>query len=548
MKKEEEHCFICTEPIAWVAFGPCNHKVCHTCCLRLRALYKKKDCAYCKTEMEQVVISSKTDKVFEDFKLNQMKKDVKLNIFFDSATSYNQAMELLRFTCPDPNCDVICGGGWPDLKNHVKKAHKKIMCDVCTAFKKAFTHEHVLYDKDTLAIHNSVGDKDDPSFKGHPSCEFCQTLFYGIDELYDHCNKQHEQCFLCQRNGVRHQYYPDYTWLEKHFHQDHFPCTKPECLEKKFVVFDSEMDLQGHQLEEHADAKQKARGIQVAVNFDYARRQPESRSRRPESRSGSQGSLRLAHFVDGSIGDDRGLSGSLEGLNRGSSHNDSSRAGRQEKNSRGNAEPRANHQEGVRGQRNQRSRTNTRSNDELEAPIQSRMHRAPVGFGQLSEPVVVQPVPVVPAEPTPAEMMALQPSSAPTPSSKPILNGDPDLVRAIEKLLGGQDKIIKFKDLTRDFKSNNIDAFNMLQAFSSLALVDKPLKAQKSTIDELGRVWHRMAESVPEDKSAVVNVVPKKKKKGLSLAEFEALNRATPRREAMIKAWNNFKAMVIVLM
>lgn len=72
------------------------------------------------------------------------------------------------------------------------------------------------------------------------------TYFYSNDELYEHCNKDHEQCFLCQQNGVRHQYYHNYQRLENHFESDHIMCQNPVCLEKKFVVFDTDIDFQAH--------------------------------------------------------------------------------------------------------------------------------------------------------------------------------------------------------------------------------------------------------------------------------------------------------------
>jgi hypothetical protein len=47
-EEEEELCFICTEPVATFAVAECNHRTCHICSLRLRALYKTRNCAYCK--------------------------------------------------------------------------------------------------------------------------------------------------------------------------------------------------------------------------------------------------------------------------------------------------------------------------------------------------------------------------------------------------------------------------------------------------------------------------------------------------------------------
>lgn len=41
-------CFICAEPVQYWALGSCNHRTCHTCSIRLRALYKKRECTFCK--------------------------------------------------------------------------------------------------------------------------------------------------------------------------------------------------------------------------------------------------------------------------------------------------------------------------------------------------------------------------------------------------------------------------------------------------------------------------------------------------------------------
>jgi len=46
--EDRPQCFICTENIVIFAVSDCNHRTCHLCSLRLRALYKTKNCAYCK--------------------------------------------------------------------------------------------------------------------------------------------------------------------------------------------------------------------------------------------------------------------------------------------------------------------------------------------------------------------------------------------------------------------------------------------------------------------------------------------------------------------
>jgi hypothetical protein len=45
---DAEVCFICASPVVHHSVAPCNHRTCHICALRMRALYKTKDCAHCR--------------------------------------------------------------------------------------------------------------------------------------------------------------------------------------------------------------------------------------------------------------------------------------------------------------------------------------------------------------------------------------------------------------------------------------------------------------------------------------------------------------------
>lgn len=138
------------------------------------------------------------------------------------------------------------------------------LSDLCTRNKKVFTHEHELFTFTELRRHQKSGDDnpgavDQSGFKGHPQCGFCRIRFYGDDELYTHCREKHERCHLCDRRseGARPQYFLDYDDLENHFRKDHFLCPDRECLDKKFIVFDAEMDLKAHQLETHPNGLSK---------------------------------------------------------------------------------------------------------------------------------------------------------------------------------------------------------------------------------------------------------------------------------------------------
>ncbi|EKV09806.1 hypothetical protein PDIG_28560 [Penicillium digitatum PHI26] len=240
-------------------------------------------CFICASAVEHFSVSP-YDPVrrYEEFnKKDFARKDNNLGIEYESDEIFGDTVLLLRYNCPDEGCDVACLG-WPDLHRHVKSKHSKVMCDLCTRNKKVFTHEHELFTMAELRKHEKSGDDkpgaiDQSGFKGHPECGFCRQRFYGDDELYTHCRDKHERCHICDRRSShrQQQYYIDYNALENHFHKDHFACLDTECLEKKFVVFESQMDLKAHQIEAHPeglskDVRRDARMVDLA-EFDNMR-------------------------------------------------------------------------------------------------------------------------------------------------------------------------------------------------------------------------------------------------------------------------------------
>lgn len=46
--ENDDLCWICAEPVKYFSVSECNHRTCHVCALRLRALYKRMDCTFCK--------------------------------------------------------------------------------------------------------------------------------------------------------------------------------------------------------------------------------------------------------------------------------------------------------------------------------------------------------------------------------------------------------------------------------------------------------------------------------------------------------------------
>ncbi|KAI1361448.1 hypothetical protein F5Y08DRAFT_314566 [Xylaria arbuscula] len=293
---EAEVCFICASPVIHQSVAPCNHRTCHICALRMRALYKNKECAHCRTVASFVIFTDDAVKRYEDYSDRDVTStDDNIGIRYTNEDIVGDTVLLLRYNCPDKSCD-FAGLGWPDLHRHVRSTHSKKMCDLCTRNKKVFTHEHELFADKELEKHMRHGDDkpgavDQTGFRGHPLCAFCGSRFYDDDKLYEHCRNKHERCFLCDREDPRQpHYYRDYNSLEEHFKKDHYLCLDRECLEKKFVVFGSEMDLKAHQLSEHGstlskDVRREARLVDLS-GFDVRERYQQQQSRRGGGGSG----------------------------------------------------------------------------------------------------------------------------------------------------------------------------------------------------------------------------------------------------------------------
>lgn len=93
---------------------------------------------------------------------------------------------------------------------------------------------------------------------------------------------RHEQCFICKRyDETRDEYHRDYPALERHFRKKHFLCDAKECLEQKFVVFESDLDFKAHQVAEHGgelSSREKREALRVTANFHYNQNSTQGRS------------------------------------------------------------------------------------------------------------------------------------------------------------------------------------------------------------------------------------------------------------------------------
>ncbi|KIJ44253.1 hypothetical protein M422DRAFT_30404 [Sphaerobolus stellatus SS14] len=280
-EEEQETCWICAEPVKYYSVSECNHRTCHVCALRLRALYKRMDCTFCKHSQATLIFTLSPDQDYESFTPESIPfKDSKLSVYFETQEMMEDSLILLKFNCPDSSCDFIAHG-WGDLKIHVRATHGKAMCDMCIRHKKVFSHEHILYQPSQLPLHlpsishrpparNQAQNKVEGG--AHPLCEFCRECYFGDDELFAHMRERHEECFLCKRSGIRDQYFKDYNGLEEHFNLSHFPCNDSHCQAQKFVVFGSLLDLKAHFVEAHGkdmSAKDLKDMRRVEATFEY---------------------------------------------------------------------------------------------------------------------------------------------------------------------------------------------------------------------------------------------------------------------------------------
>ncbi|KAJ1675091.1 hypothetical protein EV182_001959 [Spiromyces aspiralis] len=263
----DEFCFICADPVEFWA-----------------------------EDSETVIYTRDPETLFEELAAHRYKyHDEKLGLKFEQRRIHDLTMYALQFNCPYRSCNYADESGWGNLRKHIQSEHNMYLCELCVAHKKVFPHEHRIYTKARLKHHKRDGDTK--GFTGHPQCEFCHIYFYDGDELFTHCREKHEQCFICVRSGTGRQvYYKNYMTLVDHFSKEHYICKHPACLEKKFIAFETKMDLQAHIVEEHSEnligqrAKREARRVDIEFGSAPASGNDSGTSRQEARRDGESSS------------------------------------------------------------------------------------------------------------------------------------------------------------------------------------------------------------------------------------------------------------------
>lgn len=270
-------CILCCNAIdnaeRFHTVGACGHTgCCSVCALRMRQLMGSMSCAVCKQELPRVICVEREGDAFESFQDWGDDNIGPTHVFDEPSAMFflKQDFQTHVRKLRDPLC-AKCGKKFAtvqSLKTHVLDVHQLQFCGICLEFKKIFLGEHSLFTKEQLKKHNTRGDPKE-GFTGHPRCDFCFSRHYSTAELYDHLHKNHFECDICLHSmHIENRYYKNYPDLENHFRADHFLCEEPPCLAKKFVVFKSHIDLQGHMAKEHPHIKTSRK---IDVHFKVRR-------------------------------------------------------------------------------------------------------------------------------------------------------------------------------------------------------------------------------------------------------------------------------------
>eukprot|EP01119_Soliformovum_irregulare_P019254 TRINITY_DN6052_c0_g1_i1.p1 TRINITY_DN6052_c0_g1~~TRINITY_DN6052_c0_g1_i1.p1 ORF type:complete len:355 (-),score=6.90 TRINITY_DN6052_c0_g1_i1:25-1089(-) len=271
----EDLCCICCEKLEFYALGTCNHKtMCSLCAMKRRKLYKDNQCPICKTPSESIVLVHNTSKnsqvQFESFRMEDLLcGDKPCKVYFPRGEAEKHFAIIKKgweYRCrfckghdrvqrgrvQGRSTSFAKNQKFPslaELKKHLKDAHSLQFCDVCLQNRKVFLQEQSVFTDRELEHHMQEGDKDNQIH--HFLCQFCDVMFYDTDAIWQHLSSQHESCFICRRQGILDQFYPDSAALKQHFALAHFVCHHPECENSSHLVFESLPDLEMHVVETH---------------------------------------------------------------------------------------------------------------------------------------------------------------------------------------------------------------------------------------------------------------------------------------------------------
>lgn len=259
---DDNACVVCFKNVDIYSIGDCDHPVCYECSTRMRVLCQQNECPICRHVLSKVLFT--LEKLpYRELEANNRSDfySKKYRIGFCTAEIQQQFFKLLDHPCP--KCDAPPYRTFQGLRNHVRSEHSLLYCDLCVETLKIFTFERRCYTQAELQLHNTKGDPDNRSHRGHPLCEYCKKRYLDRDELFRHLRREHYFCHFCDADGCN-EFYNDYADLADHFRQEHFLCEEGKCATEQFVgAFRNEIEYKAHVANVHGKSLNKQQAKQT---------------------------------------------------------------------------------------------------------------------------------------------------------------------------------------------------------------------------------------------------------------------------------------------
>lgn len=230
------------------AIAPCGHDdLCGMCHLRLRALHLDTKCPICKADNEKIIVDADAPSIiapnnrsssggmlttychkpYKEYPVwgdelggNFIYRD-DVCMFFREEYYKSTVIPLFSLSCSAPNCDFTSDlsdtytnanaqdhsinnnttnekpnnvrnkkqdikrlSGLNALREHLKAAHGRALCNLCVEAKRDFVSLLPRMTPNQLKVHLSKGDGVGSGFVGHPVCEFCRPKrFYDLTKV-----------------------------------------------------------------------------------------------------------------------------------------------------------------------------------------------------------------------------------------------------------------------------------------------------------------------------------------------------------------------------
>ena len=236
---ETSECIICTEPIYYTVLLPCNHaSMCIKCLQTLMVCEKQRSCPYCQHEFEKdpIITDNRTPKPYEEEVKLGYKHSNKFHVFYKDDDVLNIMENNLKYQCPD------CGKYYTNKKEFTQhlSTHKLVMCNVCSRSQRFLKIDIPIFSKRDIGLHT----------KQHPRCIVCPYQAFDQNDLNKHMNDTHIRCPICAKHD-KIVWFATPESIIQHNKEKHYVCEAPECISQPNVAFDSQLELQFHQISVH---------------------------------------------------------------------------------------------------------------------------------------------------------------------------------------------------------------------------------------------------------------------------------------------------------